>query len=1128
MATIPPIKYPLDLTGRSPDNLIVGEPHTIGATGNRAIVPLNGPFFTRGLVVRKASDGTPLTPRVHYKAAQLFPEATYRTGQEICSTLVIDDLSVGTEFLLDYQTIGGEYTVSVDAIQRLIDTLSLDERPVRWGAILGKPEYFPPVPHLHDLGDLYGFEYIVAAIEGVRQAILLGDVFRDQEIYDYIDLQDTLLRTQIINVESDINAHLADLNNPHQTTKAQVGLGNVENLPLASDAQAKAGVSHVTYMTPLRTKAAVDVHALRVDNPHNVTKAQVGLGAVDNFATATTAQALQGTANNLFLTPLGAQAMINKAFAEWTPETVYLAPDVKFVSSGATTVEYNQNFTISFTNQTVAGSEAITSWLWDFGNGQTSTLQNPPAQTYTTTGSKTVTLTVQDASANPARVYSITLNLVRNAAPAVPPTVDFTYTGPTTTMDPNNPILDFAPSVTAGSAAIASYYWEFDVGQGAGATSTQADPGPYTYTIPIGSVTKTVRLTVTDVNGLSGSRTKNIVLNKSASNVPPTANITYTGATTVQDPAVHSIDFNSTSTQGTAAITSYAWDFGDGTTSNVANPAPKNYTVPVGSRSFTVTLTVTDANGLTNTKTITLNLTKTAAPLVPPTANFTRGGNLTVLEGSNHSISVTDTSTPGSGTITSWLWDWGDGTANSSGKTPPAHTYVVPVGSTNRTITLTTTDSNGLTDTHQVSFTLVKTAITPPTAAFNRGGALTVTEPSNHVITFTDASVQGTGAISSWSWDFGDGTSYSGQTPPAHTYNVPLGTTNVTVKLTVTDQYGRSNTAQQTLTLVKNAFTLAAPTNLNFEAGDTGWTKTSASITSAGAAAVSGTWRGRVTNTAAAGAYADMSGVLLAQGGVAVTPGSWYEATGYVRPSSGSSGKGDNVVGATRLIWLDYWGNVIGSVQGNEVQMAFSNNQWVLSSAKGLAPDGARYMTAQGDCFIRWGGASVEFDSFGLGPTTPPSGGGGGGGGGDPGCVATTMYLEPNLLAGDVEVDAMIDVAVYGDAPSMVKSAVRSNRITQQPTYLMTTISGIQLIASDSTPMTLQDGTSKKFGPEMEGELVLVDDRGELRWEPVVSMRYAGMRDVIMLSVDDQCYFAGIDPLRRIASHNVLDSKQLQ
>lgn len=90
--------------------------------------------------------------------------------------------------------------------------------------------------------------------------------------------------------KSEFDSHVADKNNPHGVTKSQVGLGNVENFGIATQSEAEAGTSNSKYMTPLRTKQAIDIHATRTDNPHGVTKAQVGLGNVDNVKQASKAE----------------------------------------------------------------------------------------------------------------------------------------------------------------------------------------------------------------------------------------------------------------------------------------------------------------------------------------------------------------------------------------------------------------------------------------------------------------------------------------------------------------------------------------------------------------------------------------------------------------------------------------------------------------------------------------------------------------------------------------------------------------------------------------------------------------------------------------------------------------------
>lgn len=61
-----------------------------------------------------------------------------------------------------------------------------------------------------------------------------------------------------LEAQKDIDEHKQDKNNPHEVNKSQVGLGNVQNYGIALESQAKAGVSNAVYMTPLRTKQAIE------------------------------------------------------------------------------------------------------------------------------------------------------------------------------------------------------------------------------------------------------------------------------------------------------------------------------------------------------------------------------------------------------------------------------------------------------------------------------------------------------------------------------------------------------------------------------------------------------------------------------------------------------------------------------------------------------------------------------------------------------------------------------------------------------------------------------------------------------------------------------------------------------
>ena len=306
------LKYPLDLRGNSAQNLVLAEPHTIAASGNRAFVLNYGPFFTEGLVVRDLTTGLVLERETQYKAIHLYQEAVLRTGLEVCSVVVIVDDSVSTEVSVDYQVVGGDYSLAVPVIQQALEDYEIDNREVNWGDLIALPDAFPPVSHLHDAGDLYGFEYVVSAIEQLRSAIIVGDEASHQELRDYthaaIDEYDEGINPRLQTVES----HTTNTNNPHAVTKAQVGLPQVENYQISTRLEAEAGALNNRYMTPLRTKQAIDElaggaisgHTNDINNPHNVTKVQIGLGNVQNYGITTQGDAQDGTVNTGYMTPL--------------------------------------------------------------------------------------------------------------------------------------------------------------------------------------------------------------------------------------------------------------------------------------------------------------------------------------------------------------------------------------------------------------------------------------------------------------------------------------------------------------------------------------------------------------------------------------------------------------------------------------------------------------------------------------------------------------------------------------------------------------------------------------------------------------------------------------------------------
>jgi PKD repeat protein len=205
-------------------------------------------------------------------------------------------------------------------------------------------------------------------------------------------------------------------------------------------------------------------------------------------------------------------------------------------------------------------STGATSWSWDFGDGSQSTDRNP-VHTYAAAGNYTVILTVANAagSAQASQVVAIAAGLAPEAAFA------FSVSG------------FQANFVDKSKNAPTSWRWNF----GDGTSSTQQNPvhvykaaGQYTVT-----------LTATNENG-SNAVSDIVTITAPAA---PVANFTFT--TAKDSLQVNFIDAS------TGAPTSWSWKFGDGKTSTSQNPV---HTYEAAG-TYTVTLTVSNANGTSNT-----------------------------------------------------------------------------------------------------------------------------------------------------------------------------------------------------------------------------------------------------------------------------------------------------------------------------------------------------------------------------------------------------------------------------------------------------------------------------------------------------------------------------------------------
>lgn len=216
------IKYPLDPSGTSPDNLIRGERHTMIRRNVRAIATTYGGYYADSLVVTDVATGQPLTADQFY-AAEMYEQPTLEYGKMICSIVIIVDPGVSDNVDLSYQVLGGPYQNQQTALVQMLETLLTDDRPVSWGNIIDRPDRFPPAAHLHDAGDIYGFEYVVFELQRIREAILIGDEASHDELRRYMDTIEQNLLALINQGNAALQAHIDDKENPHETDAHMVG-----------------------------------------------------------------------------------------------------------------------------------------------------------------------------------------------------------------------------------------------------------------------------------------------------------------------------------------------------------------------------------------------------------------------------------------------------------------------------------------------------------------------------------------------------------------------------------------------------------------------------------------------------------------------------------------------------------------------------------------------------------------------------------------------------------------------------------------------------------------------------------------------------------------------------------------
>lgn len=283
--------YPFDPTGKASSNKISNEPQVLSPANYRDfqfVVPNAAPFFGEGTKVVLYPSGQVLKEGQDFFFSHLFRDASLSIGKPIYGSISFYNKEMTGSLGLTYQTLGGTWTLDEQKILEILSNSLLNPRTTTWDEVADLPEQFPPINHDWSTDDLVGMSEVVTELQALR---------------------DTLL-----NRPAGLDAHIENRNNPHHVSKAQVGLGLLRNFDIATIGAAQQGNTNEAYMTPLRTKQAIEsmtagnaskLQGASLEEVRNgVTKTMVGLANLENYPPASQAQAREGTRNDLYMTPL--------------------------------------------------------------------------------------------------------------------------------------------------------------------------------------------------------------------------------------------------------------------------------------------------------------------------------------------------------------------------------------------------------------------------------------------------------------------------------------------------------------------------------------------------------------------------------------------------------------------------------------------------------------------------------------------------------------------------------------------------------------------------------------------------------------------------------------------------------
>lgn len=224
---MPPITYPLDMSGISATNLIIDELHSVQESqisNQLFIVPNYSPFFVSNfsMTIVNGNITTPLVENVDYSFALQYITGTRVTGKAMYGALTLHNINLNGILKITYQTIGGDQVADRLAVLTALSDKVFNPRTTVWDTLINVPNALPPVPHYQDYDKFFGQEEVVRLLGLIRDAILQNSSLTSDNITSFINqfMSDQLLvSSNITKIVQDIEikaSNSATLANNHE------------------------------------------------------------------------------------------------------------------------------------------------------------------------------------------------------------------------------------------------------------------------------------------------------------------------------------------------------------------------------------------------------------------------------------------------------------------------------------------------------------------------------------------------------------------------------------------------------------------------------------------------------------------------------------------------------------------------------------------------------------------------------------------------------------------------------------------------------------------------------------------------------------------------------------------------